>query len=687
MIKFLWVLRVFILFLIGVLSLKPTVSRPLTGRPKPWALLLDASRSMRVPDPAPRIELAKRIIPQLIAQFPASKVFQFADDLKELSRKEMENIRADGSKTNMARVIKQIGQKPEWGGAILLTDGRQVGSGDPVLEAAAAGKPLFLIGFGNKSQFKDVAVRGVHGPPFAFKNISTSLTADVSVMGFPGKDITLKLKEREKILSLQNVRVMDPAFETTVSFSWTPSSVGTRSLTVEANEYSGEVTPLNNRKDITLDVGRDRFRVLYICGQPGFEYGFLRHQFKADPAVELVTFVILRNPSNVVSVPDAELSLIPFPTQDVLIQQLTTFDLIVFEEFNYLQYGLMPGIMQVIRRKVEEGGSFLLMGGPMIFSDGSDYAMSGVNEMIPVVFDTPSVASSKEPFSFRPKALSHPVLRLDENPDRNKSIWEGLPKLDGLMLLPGIKPGATVLGTAFVGGKEYPVLTVWKFGRGRVAALATRTTWRWSLMAGEKQTIDAYQQFWKNMVLWLTHADEYKQVRLAFEERDVKVGESTPLRVWVVDEYFKPLSDVDVRLQATFPNGKNETLHPHQETTGVYSTVFKSDQLGSHDVQVWVSRKGKEVGRDHLSFRVVESHGEEEDLRPDFPLLNELARATDGRFIMADEFSPDILKEFREETSRSAGKKILIWNSPFLFGLLLFVYAVDLLIRKRRGLP
>src|SRR5262249_24537290 len=153
------------------------------------------------------------------------------------------------------------------------------------------------------------------------------------------------------------------------------------------------------------------------------------------------------------------------------------------------------------------------------------------------------------------KAPNHPLLRLESNPDRNQEIWKSLPPLDGVTILPGVKPGATVLATGNVGGKEVPLLTVWKYGKGRVGALAARTTWRWSMLNDNRQVSDAYQRFWKNMVLWLTHSDEFKSVRLALENKIVRVGDKQNARVWVVDDYFKPLADVDVQIQVTNPDG------------------------------------------------------------------------------------------------------------------------------------
>ena len=174
--------------------------------------------------------------------------------------------------------------------------------------AAALGKPLFLVGVGNRTQFRDVSVRSIQAPPFAFKNVAVPLTATVSALGFANKEITVSLKEGDRVLSSQHVVAPSSDAEIPVNFSWTPGSIGSKRLSVVVDALPGEATALNNNKDILLDVGRDRFRVLYICGVPGPEYGFLRYQFKSDPAVELVTFVILRNTSNTVNIAESELS-------------------------------------------------------------------------------------------------------------------------------------------------------------------------------------------------------------------------------------------------------------------------------------------------------------------------------------------------------------------------------------------
>ncbi len=682
--RLLLILRLCVFALIIFIAARPVVVRPESGASR-WAVLLDTSKSMRVKDPVERFDAAKKIVASFMDAYSGSRLFRFADAPAAMEEKNLNQIQPDGDKTNLAEAVKIALAEPGVKGAVIVTDGRHVGGGDPVSEAVAAGKPIVLVGLGDKNLFRDIAVRSIQSPPFAFKNIPVSLSATVSAIGFAGKKITVRLKQGETVLSLQTVEVASNDSDTGVSFSWTPSSIGSKTLTVEATEHEGEVTKLNNRKDVTFDVGRDRFRVLYICGRPGPEYGMLRYQFKSDPAVELVTFVILRNAMNTATIPDSELSLIPFPTQDILIQQMPTFDLVVFEEFAYRQFGLMPTIMQAIKKKVEDGGAFLLMGETDAFAQGNDYDLPGIREMIPVEFYPRGAAVIEESQRLRVKTPQHPIFRIDPDPARNKALWESVVELDGFAPVTAVKPGAVVLADIEKGGRTYPVFTVWRHGRGRVAALSTRTTWRWAMR--NEAASPVYQQLWKNMVLWLTHSDEYNTVRIALEGRTARLGEEATLRVWVFDEYFKPLPDAEIKVLLKNPKGVEAPVSMRAESDGVFSGSFQAEMLGQHEAAVWVTRAGKRYGTDRSTFRVLESNFEEEDLRPDVTLLKELAQSTGGRFIPAADFSVAFFKQYEEELTKKTGRKILLWNSPWVLLLVLVFLGFEWVLRKRRGLP
>ena len=80
------------------------------------------------------------------------------------------------------------------------------------------------------------------------------------------------------------------------------------------------------------------------------------------------------------------------------------------------------------------------------------------------------------------------------------SIWAQFPKLPGANRFVGVKDNAEVLLTTSEG--KNPLLVTANVG-GRVAAFAGDQTWRWK-MAGQG---DAYDQFWRQVVLWLAFWD------------------------------------------------------------------------------------------------------------------------------------------------------------------------------------
>ena len=110
---------------------------------------------------------------------------------------------------------------------------------------------------------------------------------------------------------------------------------------------------------------RDRLRVLLVSGEPYPGERVWRNLLKADPAVDLVHFTILRPPEKQDGTPIRELALIAFPSRELFEVKLNEFDLIIFDR--YSRRGLLPLIyLENIARYVEEGGALLEAAGPRV---------------------------------------------------------------------------------------------------------------------------------------------------------------------------------------------------------------------------------------------------------------------------------------------------------------------------------
>ena len=130
---------------------------------------------------------------------------------------------------------------------------------------------------------------------------------------------------------------------------------------------------------------------------------FLRRLLKRDPNVDLISFFILRTPTDLTMVDSSELSLIPFPTDELFRKELGSFDLVLLQNFNHGPYGI-GGYLPDLRRYVERGGGLAMIGGDLSFTSGG-YAGTQLAEVLPVKLlpldADPSRLVSEE--SFRPR--------------------------------------------------------------------------------------------------------------------------------------------------------------------------------------------------------------------------------------------------------------------------------------------
>ena len=149
----------------------------------------------------------------------------------------------------------------------------------------------------------------------------------------------------------------------------------------------GEQIVDNNRAELPIEAVRDKIRVLLVTGYPSWSYRFLRGALKGDPSLDVVSFIILRTAADAVDVPQQDLSLIPFPTQKIFLEELPNFDLLVFDNFASQPY-LPSTYLDKIEEFVRRGGGFWMLGGPLSYLGGR-YQQSPIAPMLPVELRRP----------------------------------------------------------------------------------------------------------------------------------------------------------------------------------------------------------------------------------------------------------------------------------------------------------
>ena len=355
-------------------------------------------------------------------------------------------------------------------GVVAITDGQV--HDIPAEAPPWAGTPLHLL-IPAGGEETDRRIRIIEAPGYGIVGKSVMLRVAVEDLGVPhaglayGRAARLAIRRDGEPAQVESVPLgLEHGIEVPIT------RAGPTVIELTADPLPGEVSGLNNRAVVAINGVRDRLRVLLVSGEPHAGERTWRRLLKADPAVDLVHFTILRPPEKDDLTPLNELALIAFPVRELFQVKIKEFDLIILDRFQ--NRGILPPLyLRNIADYVRAGGALLLSVGPE-FSGPTSLSMSPLGSVLPA---RPSPAGAEADGAFRPLVTPlgtrHPVTA-------GLAGWrEGGP--------PGWGPWYRRIeadaprGDAVLSGPQgEPLLLLDRVEQGRVALLLSDQIWLWS---------------------------------------------------------------------------------------------------------------------------------------------------------------------------------------------------------------
>jgi len=706
-----------------VLFLEPALElRHVTREPNHVAVLVDDSRSMQLTetrDAPTRAQRAARVIDAsrgVLERWREEHIidfFTFSDSLLPAAENRLRLPAAPrGDATLLREALESLRTRydsRDLAGIVVLSDGTPTGRFADGVEDGVAQD--FLAGLGAKvhtvwtgaAGLRDVSIARIAADDFAFVRTAVKIEATVRAAGIGEVELPVTLRRDGDLVKQLTVRVGGRVGEARAVFEIVPERVGKYVYEVSVPVRPEESVPQNNARAFVMRVTRDKTRVLQVVGRPSWDERALRSFFKADPNVDLISFFILRTHDDIQTVSTDELSLIPFPTQELFEEELGSFDIIILQNFEFAHYGIRP-YLDNIRDYAEAGGGLAMIGGDLAFSSGAYYG-TPVAEALPVELipaygaaDSERLVST-EPFApkLTDEGLRHPITQLRFDRRDNLARWAGLPQLEGVNLVAGVKPGATVLlehPTLRAGDRPMPVLVVGEHGKGRTLALLTDSAWRWGFLASGRDGDDgrAYTRFMENAVRWLIKDPDLDYLRVESDSAEYKMGAPARLRARLTDKDYKPAPAHDIVFEVYKAEDKRQ-----QSKDAVFSKTARTDADGALLVEAAGLPPGsyRVVAKAKLGDRWISAddvfvvNPEREELehpeaRED--VLARIAALTGGRHLGAASSLPGDLPFSPPRVVRVDRRMdVEIWSRPQLLLLALVLLGTEWALRRRRG--
>jgi Putative glutamine amidotransferase len=701
-----WGMQSALVALILFLLWEPAMSvSELSSQQNIIAVVVDDSRSMAIADSngksreaAALAALDGGLLAGLRKRFQ-TRVYKLGSNLKRVDTPDADppgEIAPVEPATHIGDGLKQFATETAElpiGAILLLSDGSEnaaaVGgsgiSADALQALSARRLPVHTVGFGVESLARDVEIEDVSVAARATANARVATTITLMQHGYAGQKATIVVRDGDKTLASREIELAPNGRLQTEELFFPVGAAGAKRLTFAAEPLAGEQNTANNAVTRPILVSDAKRRILYIEGEPRWEYKFIRRAEDDDPTVQIVS--MLRTSENKIyrqgiSDPGELAEGFPVRPEDLFGYSGIIIGSVAADYFTPLQ-------QELLREYVDRrGGGILFLGGREALSDGA-WGASGLNDLLPTFLPGGNHNFHRNPATVEltSAGVESPITRLLDDKEKNAERWRKLTYLADYEDAGSPKPGATVLAEMNAGHRRLPLLVTQNYGRGRTAILATGGTWRWQM--SEALGDPSHDLFWQQLLRWLV-SETPGPVTAAMPQRLLMDQGRVQLTAQVRDHEFQPAANAHLAAHIVGPEGVDAMVEmtPSEDTPGLYRAEWTAEKPGAYLAEVTAEAPGatpQPLGSDVLTFEREDGVAENFHTEQNRHLLEQLAAETGGRY-----WRPSELTNLPRDISYSeAGISVRdtkeLWNMPIVFLLLLGLPIGEWLLRRKWG--
>ena len=538
----------------------------------------------------------------------------------------LKDLHATAPSTRLGDSLRQLSDETSdlpIGAVVLLSDGadNSGGIGESAISALRARHiPVHTVGFGRERSEHDVELDDAEVAPRALADSRLAAKIAFHQRGYSGGKITLTVRDvstaTPKVLAQRTVTAIADGNQQTELVMFNVGSAGARTLQIAADPLPGEQNTANNALTRVVNVGADPRRILYIEGEPRWEYKFIRQAEEDDRMVQIVS--IVRTSENKFyrqGISGAKELADGFPSR---AEDLFGYQGLIIGSVNAGYF--TPGQQELIREFVDRrGGGLLLLGGQFALADGN-WNASTITDLFPTILPTSAGTFHREQdprngadprhlraSPRRSRQHRHPPCR---RPRRQRRQVEEAPLPHGLpgrrhaqarSLRPRQHDHSRRPPTTAPHHRELRSRSHRHHGHRRQLALADE------LALGDT----AHDLFWQQLLRWLI-SDTPGHVVGSVPAQMLLDNGAVTLTAEVLDQQYNPAADATVEAHILGPSGVSALIEitPVPDAPGQFQAQWNAPKPGAYLTEVTARRGDKEIGRDVLTFQRMDGVAE-----------------------------------------------------------------------------
>lgn len=650
------VIRGLIVFLVSFLLLGPVLQYFESRIEEPRLVVaVDNTQSMVAEEVADSAQVHQQIADKL-AVF--NKYFE-VDTLVFSNEIADENVLTfDGTATNINQVLTFVKSRYEGipiAGIVLMTDGIYNEGRNPIYSLSGLNAPIYPVAYGDTTQKSDIKVVQVLSNKIAYLGDHFPLEVDIAGEKMEAQGHRIDLHHisdsgNKSLIKSEKLDIEEGSYFKSVPFQVKADEVGVQHYRVSIPPVAGELTTVNNYRDIFINVIDSRQKIAIVGSSPHPDIGALQAGLSAYENYEIEKFIL----------PD-------FPAS------LKEYDLVIMHQIPTALKNTMEYVNRVVENKM-----------PVLWIVGSQSNLMHINQAQEIVEIRPRGRQNDEVQAAVNESFS--LFDLDEDVKRNLPIY---PPLDAPFGDYTLSSGTQVLLYQSVGRikTEKPLIAIRDHNNVKSAILFGEGVWRWKLFDYmEHSNNENYNTLFSQLVKFLNAQKDLRRFIVESEKNIYDENEKVRFSANIYNEAYQ--SQVDPSIAMTIQSEERKydfTFSPLASNYRLDAGFFKPGTYKWTAVATFDGSRHTTSGQ----FVVREIQKEYLNLEADIALLRHLAEQSGGELLSESQLEAQ-LTEMKDLPHAKKVKYTTEKNRPmisvaWLGALLAFLMITEWFLRRLLG--
>lgn len=563
----------------------------------------------------------------------------------------------DGSfrekQTNISQLFDELKNNysnQNLGAVILATDGLYNDGNNPVYPAKELHAPIYTVALGDTIQQKDVLIKQVKYNQLVYSGNFFPLQVDISAFGYTGKQTRLTITHNGQTEFSSVVSINDVSFFNSIPVSLEAKKTGTQHYIITISSLPGEVSVVNNRFDVFINVidGKQKIALIYLGPHP--DVAAYKNCIEQNENYTIKTI----------------------PYDKINASELTEYSLVIFHQLP----GLRGEGINLVKAATEQQASIL-------FVLGAQTGLSYLNTVAPAMNIAAGRNTTNEVIpDFQP---SFALFTLSNDELDKIKKFPPLFAPYGNYVMP---TEHDVLFNQQIGYVKtaLPLIAFSKNAGSKTGFICGEGFWKWQLYDASSGGQKVAGSLMGKIVQYLAVKDDRSRFRMSSKKR---FDENEPVKfdAEVYNESFELINTGDVSFTIRNASGK-KFPYAFSKTNNAFTLEIGLMPVGNYtyEASTTIGNKTQQLKGE---FAVIPLQVEFLQTTANHQLLNELSSETEGLL-----FYPKQLPELENALKNSAVIKPIIYkqetvkswiNLKWIFLIILGLLSAEWFIRKWNG--